>query len=117
VLTLRIQPHEGVSLRFVAKVPGEQLAVGNVLMNMSYADAFHKPISEAYERLLLDCMRGDAMLFMRRDGVEQAWRFVTPILEEWDAESGGRIPQYEPGSMGPPEADELIARDGRYWKP
>ena len=117
VLTLRIQPHEGVSLRFVAKVPGEQLAVGNVRMNMSYADAFHKPISEAYERLLLDCMRGDAMLFMRRDGVEQSWRFVTPILEEWDAESRARIPQYEPGSMGPPEADELIARDGRNWKP
>jgi glucose-6-phosphate 1-dehydrogenase len=115
VLTLRIQPHEGVSLRFVAKVPGEQLAVGNVRMNMSYADAFHKPISEAYERLLLDCMRGDATLFMRRDGVEQAWRFVTPILEEWDAESRAPIPQYEPGSMGPPEADELIARDGRRW--
>ncbi len=117
VLTLRIQPHEGVSLRFVAKVPGEQLSVGNVRMNMSYADAFHKPISEAYERLLLDCMRGDAMLFMRRDGVEQAWRFVTPILEEWDAESRASIPQYEPGSMGPPEADELIARDGRDWRP
>jgi glucose-6-phosphate 1-dehydrogenase len=115
VLTLRIQPHEGVSLRFVAKVPGEHLAVGNVRMNMSYADAFHKPISEAYERLLLDCMRGDATLFMRRDGVEQSWRFVTPILEEWDADARSPVPQYEPGSMGPPEADALIARDGRHW--
>ena len=83
---------------------------------MSYADTFHKPISEAYERLLLDCMRGDAMLFMRRDGVEQSWRFVTPILEEWDVDDRP-IPQYEPGSMGPPEADDLIARDGRNWTP
>jgi glucose-6-phosphate 1-dehydrogenase len=116
VLTLRIQPHEGISHRFVAKVPGDQLAVCNVLMNMTYDDAFHTTISDAYERLLLDCMRGDATLFMRRDGVEEAWRFVTPILEEWDAETPAPIPQYEPGSMGPSEADELIARDGRHWK-
>jgi glucose-6-phosphate 1-dehydrogenase len=117
VLTLRIQPHEGISLRFVAKVPGDQLAVCNVLMNMTYDDAFHTPISDAYERLLLDCMQGDATLFMRRDGVEQAWRFVTPILEEWEAENRAPIPQYEPGSMGPAEADKLIVRDGRHWKP
>ena len=116
VLTLRIQPHEGISLRFIAKVPGDALAVSNVSMNMTYAEAFHKPISEAYERLLLDCMRGDATLFTRRDAVEQAWRFVTPILDVWDAESQTPIPQYEPGSGGPPEADGLIARDGRRWK-
>jgi glucose-6-phosphate 1-dehydrogenase len=116
VLTLRIQPYEGVSLRFVTKVPGEHLSVANVRMNMSYADAFHKPILEAYERLLLDCMRGEAMLFMRRDGVEQSWRFVTPILEEWEADRRPSLPQYEPGSMGPPEADELIGRDGRRWQ-
>jgi glucose-6-phosphate 1-dehydrogenase len=115
VLTLRIQPHEGISLRFVAKVPGDQLSVCNVLMNMTYDDAFHTTISDAYERLLLDCMRGDATLFMRRDGVEEAWRFVTPILEAWDADGRSPVPQYEPGTMGPPEADELIARDGRRW--
>jgi glucose-6-phosphate 1-dehydrogenase len=115
VLTLRIQPNEGISLRFVAKIPGDQLSVCNVTMNMTFADAFHTPISDAYERLLLDCMRGDATLFMRRDGVEQAWRFVTPILEELDADNPP-IPQYEPGSMGPTEADELIASDGRRWK-
>ena len=62
-------------------------------------------------------MQGDATLFMRRDGVEQAWRFVTPILEEWEAENRAPIPQYEPGSMGPAEAGKLIARDGRHWKP
>jgi glucose-6-phosphate 1-dehydrogenase len=115
VLTLRIQPHEGISLRFVAKVPGDQLSVCNVLMNMTYDEAFHTTISDAYERLLLDCMRGDATLFMRRDGVEEAWRFVTPILEAWDADARSPVPQYEPGTMGPPEADELIARDGRRW--
>jgi glucose-6-phosphate 1-dehydrogenase len=116
VLTLRIQPHEGISLRFVAKVPGDRLAVANVRMNMTYADAFGKPIADAYERLLLDCMQGDATLFMRRDGVEQAWRFMTPILEAWDANIRTPIAQYEPGSTGPAEADELIARDGRHWK-
>ena len=66
----------------MAKVPGDHLSVGNVLMNMSYADTFGKSLSEAYERLLLDCMRGDATLFARRDEVEEAWRFVTPILED-----------------------------------
>src|SRR5207237_1273872 len=74
VLTLRIQPHEGISLRFVAKVPGENINVGNVLMTMTYADAFKRPISEAYERLLLDCMRGDATLFNRRDSVGRGWQ-------------------------------------------
>jgi glucose-6-phosphate 1-dehydrogenase len=116
VLTLSIQPHEGVSLGFVAKVPGDSLSVGNVLMNMSYATAFGKPISEAYERLLLDCARGDATLFARRDGVEWAWRFVTPILEAWDADPAP-IPVYEPGSAGPAEAERLLDQDGRAWRP
>lgn len=84
-------------------------------MNMTCADAFRKPIAEAYERLLLDCMRGDATLFTRRDAVEQAWRFVTPILEAWDAEERTSIPLYEPGSVGPQLANELMARDGRRW--
>jgi len=115
VLTLRIQPEEGISLSFVAKVPGDHVKVGNVLMNMTYADAFGKPIAEAYERLLLECMRGDATLFTRRDGVEQAWRFVTPILEAWEADKAP-VPQYEPGSDGPSEADALLWRDRRRWK-
>jgi glucose-6-phosphate 1-dehydrogenase len=112
VLTMRIQPQEGMSLRFVAKVPGDHLSVGNVLMNMSYADTFGKSLSEAYERLLLDCMRGDATLFARRDEVEQAWRFVTPILEAWEKDDGP-VPLYAPGIMGPKEADDLAATDGR----
>jgi glucose-6-phosphate 1-dehydrogenase len=114
VLTLRIQPQEGVSLRFVAKVPGENIQVGNVVMSMSYADAFKRPISEAYERLLLDCMRGDATLFNRRDSVDRAWELIQPVLQVWEATPGVHI--YEPGSGGPPAADEMMGRAGHSWR-
>ena len=114
VLTLRIQPHEGISLRFVAKVPGENINVGNVHMTMSYADAFKRPISEAYERLLLDCMRGDATLFNRRDSVDRAWELIQPVLQVWEATPGVEI--YEQGSAGPASADALLRRDGREWR-
>jgi glucose-6-phosphate 1-dehydrogenase len=114
VLTLRIQPHEGISLRFVAKVPGENINVGNVHMTMTYADAFKRPISEAYERLLLDCMRGDATLFNRRDSVDRAWELIQPVLQIWEATPG--VLPYEPGSAGPAAADELVARDGHTWR-
>ena len=85
---MRIQPQEGISLRFVVKVPGDHLKVGNVLMNMSYADTFGKSLSEAYERLLLDCMRGDATLFARRDEVEASVAFRDPHLEGLEKDSG-----------------------------
>ncbi|HEY3594908.1 MAG TPA: glucose-6-phosphate dehydrogenase, partial [Polyangiaceae bacterium] len=114
VLTLRIQPQEGISLGFVAKVPGDHLSLGNVLMSMSYVDTFGKPLSEAYERLLLDCMRGDATLFARRDEVEEAWRFVTPLLEAWES-SKTPPATYAAGSGGPAEADRLLAEDGRAF--
>jgi glucose-6-phosphate 1-dehydrogenase len=114
VLTLRIQPHEGISLRFVAKVPGENISVGNVLMTMTYADAFKRPISEAYERLLLDCMRGDATLFNRRDSVDRAWELIQPVLQVWEATPGVHF--YEPGSAGPAAADEMLARYGHHWR-
>ena len=113
VLTLRIQPHEGISLRFVAKVPGENISVGNVLMTMSYADAFKRPIAEAYERLLLDCMRGDATLFNRRDSVDRAWELIQPLLQVWEATPGVHF--YEPGSCGPAAADEMMGRTGHSW--
>jgi glucose-6-phosphate 1-dehydrogenase len=116
VLTLRIQPDEGIDLRFVTKSPGDDLYVTNVNMDFSYARAFDKKQKEAYEKLFLDCMRGDASLFARRDDVERAWEFVTPILDEWDARADEPIPHYEPGSAGPPEADQLIRRDGRRWR-
>ena len=114
VLTLRIQPHEGISLRFVAKVPGESINVGNVNMTMTYADAFKRPISEAYERLLLDCMRGDATLFNRRDSVDRAWELIEPVLQVWEATQGVEI--YEPGSPGPKSADDMIHRSGHTWR-
>jgi glucose-6-phosphate 1-dehydrogenase len=114
VLTMRIQPQEGISLRFVVKVPGDHLNVGNVLMNMSYADTFGKSLSEAYERLLLDCMRGDATLFARRDEVEEAWRFVTPMLKAWETDTSA-ICTYAAGGTGPKEADALLAADGRAF--
>ena len=114
VLTLRIQPHEGISLRFVAKVPGENIQVGNVVMTMSYADAFKRPISEAYERLILDCMRGDATLFNRRDSVDRAWELIQPVLQVWEATAGVHI--YEPGSAGPAVGDELMGRAGHSWR-
>jgi len=114
VLTLRIQPHEGISLRFVAKVPGENINVGNVVMTMTYADAFKRPISEAYERLLLDCMRGDATLFNRRDSVDRAWELIQPVLQIWEATPGVHF--YDPSSVGPPAADEMIGRDGHSWR-
>jgi glucose-6-phosphate 1-dehydrogenase len=114
VLTLRIQPHEGISLRFVAKVPGENIEVGNVVMNMSYADCFKRPIAEAYERLILDCVRGDATLFNRRDTVDRAWELIQPVLQVWGATPGVHV--YEPGTAGPAAADELMGRAGHSWR-
>jgi glucose-6-phosphate 1-dehydrogenase len=115
VLNLRIQPEEGISLRFVSKVPGDDLTVGNVHMDMTYAGAFKKTLSEAYERLILDCMRGNQTLFARRDGVEKAWTFISPILDAWERDRETPLALYDPGSDGPEEADELVRRDGRAW--
>jgi glucose-6-phosphate 1-dehydrogenase len=111
VLRIRIQPDEGISLRFVAKVPGDHLSLGNVNMTMSYANAFGKPLSEAYERLLLDCMRGDATLFARRDEVEEAWKFITPVLETWE-KSHDPPELYAPGGQGPAKAEALVKAGG-----
>jgi hypothetical protein len=108
-------PDEGISLRFAAKTPGEGISVSNILMDMRYDETFGTAIADAYERLLLDAMRGDATLFARRDGVEAAWAFITPILEGWEADERP-VPIYAPGSDGPKEAAELIARDGRRWR-
>jgi glucose-6-phosphate 1-dehydrogenase len=116
VLTLRIQPDEGISLCFATKVPGGDLAVGSVTMDFSYADAFHRAAGEAYEKLLLDAMRGDATLFARADSDEQAWALLTPLLDAWD-QSSAEPPLYERSSSGPAEADLLLRRDGRRWRP
>ena len=115
VLVLRIQPDEGITLKVASKVPGDDLTVGSVTMDFSYAAAFHRAPGEAYEKLLLDAMRGDATLFARRDGDEQAWSLLDPLL-------GGQGSSEEPaayagGSDGPREAERLLRQDGHRWRP
>jgi glucose-6-phosphate 1-dehydrogenase len=116
VLSLRIQPNEGVSLRFGAKVPGQEMQVRPVSMEFFYGRSFGVQPPEAYERLLLDCMHGDSTLFTRRDETELSWRLVDSIAQAWARMPNAPIPQYEPGTSGPPEADALIERDGRTWR-
>ena len=116
VLTLRIQPEEGFSLRVISKVPGSKAQTHPVEMNFKYQDAFGVSSPEAYERLLLDVMVGDASLFMRRDAVEASWAWVTMILEGWAAAQTKWLPEYPAGTCGPVEADRLIESDGRTWR-
>lgn len=115
VLKMRIQPDEGITLIFGAKIPGPTTNVKPVEMHFSYADAFGKSSANGYERLLLDAMLGDGTLFAERDGVEATWALMTPILEAWKAQKPADFPNYESGSMGPKSADELLQRDGRSW--
>ncbi|HEX5009908.1 MAG TPA: glucose-6-phosphate dehydrogenase [Planctomycetota bacterium] len=117
VLTLRIQPDEGIDLRFAAKRPGESLDVTDVKMDFSYARDFAAGSAEAYERLLLDALRGDATLFTRRDEVERCWAFVQPLLDGFEADAGLPLHSYAPGSQGPLEADALPARHHHLWTP
>ncbi|HEX4155757.1 MAG TPA: glucose-6-phosphate dehydrogenase [Acidobacteriaceae bacterium] len=116
VLKIRIQPDEGISLVFGAKVPGPTTNVKPVEMHFSYADAFGKSSANGYERLLLDAMLGDGTLFAHRKGVEATWALMTPILEAWKANPPQDFPNYDAGSWGPKAADELMARDGRQWR-
>ncbi|NYF79140.1 glucose-6-phosphate dehydrogenase [Granulicella arctica] len=116
ILTMRIQPDEGISLRFGAKIPGPTTNVQPVTMHFSYADAFGKSSANGYERLLLDAMLGDATLFAHRDGVEATWALFTPILEAWAKKAVAGFPNYAAGSWGPECADELLAKDGRTWQ-
>ncbi len=117
ILTMRIQPNEGISLRFEAKMPGPNLRTRSVDMDFSYGSAFGISTSDAYDRLLLDCMMGDQTLFTRADEVEAAWQVVTPALSVWDAPTDpASIPQYEAGTWEPTEAELLIEQDGRRWR-
>ena len=115
VLTLRIQPDEGIGLRFGCKVPGDGLNAGNVMMDFKYQDLFGKTTREAYERLLLDVMRGDQTLFTRRDEVEHAWSLVTPAIDAFEKSQALPLVSYPIGSTGPNEADTLIGNDGFEW--
>jgi glucose-6-phosphate 1-dehydrogenase len=116
VLAIRIQPDEGIALRFVAKVPGPSMTLRPVTMDFRYGSAFGGSGPEAYERLILDAMLGDPTLFARADEVSAAWRFVTPILEAWASRPAPEFPNYAAGTWGPPEAFDLIERDGRVWR-
>ena len=115
VLKMRIQPDEGITLNFGAKIPGPTTNVKPVQLHFSYADAFGKSSANGYERLLLDAMLGDGTLFAEREGVEATWALMTPILEAWKANFPKDFPNYEAGTMGPKSSDELLTRDGRSW--
>jgi len=117
VLAVRIQPDEGIGLRFVAKVPGPTMTLRPVTMDFRYGSTFGGSGPEAYERLILDAMLGDPTLFARADEVNAAWRFITPILDAWSkAPPPASIPSYGAGTWGPSAATELIERDGRSWR-
>ncbi len=115
VLVLRIQPDDGLALRLDVKVPGPSMRVRPVDMSFLYKEAFGGESPDAYQRLLLDAMRGDSTLFARTDEVQMAWSLVTPILQA-HAEKHGPLATYPAGSWGPEEADELLARDGHRWR-
>ena len=114
-LTLRIQPDEGITLRFGAKLPGQAFKIRAVNMDFRYGTSFGRKLPPAYERLLLDAMLGDSTLFARGDTVELSWKLLTPILEAWREPADG-FPNYPAGSWGPRESDEFMAKEGRRWR-
>ncbi|HEX5240111.1 MAG TPA: glucose-6-phosphate dehydrogenase, partial [Candidatus Limnocylindrales bacterium] len=116
LLAIRIQPDEGIVLRFGSKVPGLGLDIRTVNMDFTYGSAFSTDAPEAYETLILDAMLGDPSLFTRADEVEAAWATVDPILEAWVDESAPEFPNYEAGSWGPGASEHLLERDGRRWR-
>jgi glucose-6-phosphate 1-dehydrogenase len=115
-LVIHMAPDEGISLRFGAKIPGEQMKVGSVEMSFNYADYFGTEPNTGYEVLLYDGIMGDQTLFQRADMVEAGWGVVDPILDVWKALPARTFPNYAAGSWGPQDADELITRDGRFWR-
>jgi glucose-6-phosphate 1-dehydrogenase len=116
LLAMRIQPDEGIMLRFGAKVPGLGIDVRNVTMDFTYGSAFQVDSPDAYETLILDVLLGDASLFTRADEVEEAWGIVDPIISAWAEMAPPDFPNYEAGSWGPEAAEDLLAREGRRWR-
>ena len=117
VLVFRIQPDEAIELRFQGKLPGSRLCIRDVTMNFSYADKLSVPLPDAYERVLMDCIRGDHLLFVGQDGVELAWKFFMPVLDflEDRQVSSMVVHGYRPFTWGPRSATNMIRRDGRDW--
>ena len=116
VLAIHIQPDEGISLRFSAKLPGPTMQIRPVLMDFRYGESFGASPPTAYETLLLDCMLGDATLFNREDAVELSWQLMDPILKRWKEDGAKGLAFYEAGTWGPAEADKFIEADGRRWQ-
>jgi glucose-6-phosphate 1-dehydrogenase len=116
LLIINVQPDEGISVRFEAKLPGTRMQLAPVMMNFRYGTAFGGTVPEAYETLLLDAMLGDPTLFARHDFVEASWALITPVHEAWQAEGAREIPAYEAGGWGPAEGDTLLSREGRRWR-
>ena len=116
VISIRIQPDEGITLRFGAKLPGPNMSISPVNMLFSYAEAFGSSSANGYERLLLDAMLGDGTLFAHRDGVEATWALMTPILDYWSRNPIKDLPNYAAGTWGPPTADAMLKADGRKWR-
>ncbi len=117
LLVIGIQPEEGIKLHFNAKLPGPEVEIAPVGMTFDYKDYFDAAPSTGYETLIYDCMTGDAILYQRADGVEAGWRAVEPFLQAWREAGAERIEAYDAGSEGPVEADALLMRDGRRWRP
>jgi len=115
LLIVNVQPDEGISVRFQAKLPGTRMQLAPVMMNFRYGSAFGGGVPEAYETLLLDALIGDATLFARHDFVETSWSLMTPVHERWKQEAAP-VPIYEAGHWGPPEADSLVTQDGHRWR-
>ncbi|HKG56986.1 MAG TPA: glucose-6-phosphate dehydrogenase, partial [Candidatus Limnocylindrales bacterium] len=116
LLAMRIQPDEGIMLRFGAKIPGLGIDVRSVTMDFAYGSAFAVDSPDAYETLILDALLGDASLFTRADEVEEAWGIVDPIIDSWADGDAPDFPNYDAGTWGPEAADELLAREGRRWR-
>ena len=116
VLVLKLQPDEGITLRFGAKAPGPINTIEPVQMNFSYGEAFGTEPPEAYERLLMDVLGGDATLFTRSDEVQAAWAFTTRIIDAWNSSAVRNLPVYEAGTWGPSGVDDFIRQDGRSWR-
>ncbi len=116
VLAVRVQPDEGIALRFISKEPGQHTILRDVAMDFRYGSSFGSNTPEAYERLLLDAMRGDATLFTRRDEVEEQWAWMDHVFDAWRASGVTPPPVYPSGSWGPEAADDLLAKDGRRWR-
>jgi glucose-6-phosphate 1-dehydrogenase len=116
VLVFRVQPDEGLSLSFEIKLPGAGVRICSARMDFAYDEAFGPTEHDAYETLLLDCMAGDSMLFLRSDATEAAWRVVDPVIADWEREPPSDFPNYPAGSAGPAAADRLIAQAGATWR-